>query len=84
MSRVGDAELPLYQRSETGEMVPQTLGDEVESELNEDLRNQSIVAYFRQVMHACNQAAAMEAFATTPGHCQHLLTHLTAIRDVSL
>jgi len=77
------AELPAYQQSEAGEMIPQSLGEEVESELNEDLRNQSIVAYFRQVLQHCNQAATTWASATRPEHYQALLSQLEIIRDVA-
>lgn len=77
------AELPVYQQNETGELVPQTLGEEVEADLNEDLRNQSLVAYFRQVLHACNHAAALQCFATRTEHYQELLDQLETIRDVA-
>lgn len=77
------AELPVYQQNEAGEMIAQTLGEEVEKEINEDLRNQSLVATFHHVLHACNQAAATHAFATQPEHFQELLDRLLAIRDLT-
>ncbi|OUJ68046.1 hypothetical protein [Hymenobacter crusticola] len=76
------AELPVYHENETGEMVAQTLGDEVEDELNEDLKNQSLVHFFEQVLVRANQAAASFTFATTAEDYRQLLTQLETIRDV--
>ncbi|WP_210116279.1 hypothetical protein [Hymenobacter fodinae] len=77
-------ELPTYRPDENGNMVKQTLADEIEAEINEDIRNRSIVAYFNQVLNACNHAAALEAFATTAEHYEELRQLLQRILDVDL
>ncbi|WP_324671491.1 hypothetical protein [Hymenobacter sp. GOD-10R] len=77
-----DAELPLYRQNEAGDMVQQSLGDEVENELNEALRNESIVGYFNTVLELARQAAITFVFATTADDYRKLLTQLQAVRDV--
>jgi len=76
------AELPVYHQNEAGEMVAQTLGEEVESELNEDLKNQSLVHFFHQVLLRAQTAAVSFEKATTAEDYQQLLTQLETIRDV--
>jgi len=77
-----NAELPLYRQNEAGEMVPQSLGDEVENELNETLRNESIVGYFKTALELARQAAITFMFATSADDYRKLLTQLQAVRDV--
>jgi len=76
------AELPVYHENEAGEMVAQTLGEEIESELNEDLKNQSLVHFFHQVLLRAQNAATAFEQATTADDYQQLLTQLHVIRDV--
>jgi hypothetical protein len=76
------AELPVYHENEAGEMIAQTLGEQVEDELNEDLKNHSLVHFFEQVLVRANQAAATFTFATTAEDYRQLLTQVETIRDV--
>jgi len=76
------AELPVYHENAEGQMVAQTLADEIEDELNEDLKNQSLVHFFHQVLLRAQTAATTFASATTAADYQQLLAQLEMIRDV--
>lgn len=76
------AELPVYHENEAGQMVAQTLGEEIESELNEDLKNQSLVHFFEQVLVRAQTAAKAFEQATKAEDYRQLLTQLETIRDV--
>ncbi|MBG8556179.1 hypothetical protein [Hymenobacter guriensis] len=77
-------EIPKYRQTEDGEMVQMSTADEVESEINEDLHNRSIVGYFDQVLTAGKEASRMQTFATQAEHYKELLEHLKNMRDVTL
>ncbi|MBO3273208.1 hypothetical protein [Hymenobacter defluvii] len=75
-------ELPLYHPNDEGQMIPESLGEEVERELNEDLRNESVVKYFRLVLEEAQKTAAHFHAATTTEDFRRLLTQLEQLRDV--
>lgn len=74
--------IPLYRENEQGDMVEQTLGEEVENELNEDLHNQSIVQYFHLVLNEAQKTAAHYHACQTSEDFRQLLTQLEQLRDV--
>ncbi|AMJ67196.1 hypothetical protein [Hymenobacter sp. PAMC 26628] len=61
LAAVTSEPLPLYQRSESGGMVSETLGDQLERQLNEDLQGEAVVQRFNAVLHLGQTAAALYA-----------------------
>ena len=61
---VGWAEMPVYRQEEGGEMVPVPVIDQIEQELNEDIENERITAYFNGVLNAGQHLA--ELYTTMP------------------
>ena len=45
-------ELTLYRKDEDGEMQPLSLADQLEDELNEDIRNETLTDNFRRIIFA--------------------------------
>lgn len=68
--------LPLYRQDENGEMVQMTMADEIESELNEDIRNASVSDAFDTVIFA--GGVANELFKNE-GYAANKLTLLHTI-----
>jgi hypothetical protein len=77
-----DMELPVYKQDVEGEMIEQSLGDQVESELNDDILNAHVVAWFELALEQANHAAGLYCFATTAEHFRELLKHLERLRDL--
>lgn len=74
-------EIPIYQQNEAGEMVRQSLGELTESQLNDELKNRRVAAWFEQTLAALNHAAALHTFATDTAGYRALLTQLQRVRD---
>lgn len=61
---VGGVEIPIYRQDESGVMVPIPVIDQIEDELNEDVANERLTAYFGAVLNAGQHVAAL--YATMP------------------
>ena len=58
---VGGVELPMYRQDENGQMVPIPVIDQIEQELNEDIANERLTAYFGAVLNAGQHLAELHA-----------------------
>ena len=58
---VGGVELPMYRQDENGQMVPIPVIDQIEQELNEDIANERLTAYFAAVLNAGQHLAELHA-----------------------
>ncbi len=58
---VGGIELPLYRQDESGQFVPIPVIDQIEQELNEDVANEQLTAYFCAVLNAGQHLAELHA-----------------------
>jgi hypothetical protein len=58
---VGGVELPLYRQDENDQMVPIPVIDQIEQELNEDIANERLTAYFNAVLNAGQHLAELHA-----------------------
>jgi len=74
-------EIPVYRQNEAGEMVPQSLGERAESQLNDELKNVRVAAWFEQTLDALTHAAALHTFATDAAGYRELLAQLVRVRD---
>lgn len=74
-------EIPVYRQNDAGEMVQQSLGELSESQLNDELKNVRVAAWFEQTLDALNHAAALHTFATDAAGYRALLTQLQRVRD---
>lgn len=74
-------EIPVYRQNDAGEMVQQSLGERTESQLNNELKNVRVAAWFEQTLDALNRAAALHTFATDAAGYRALLTQLQRVRD---
>ncbi len=74
-------ELPIYRQNEAGEMVPQSLAEQAESELNDELRDVRVACYFDQILRRLEQAATCHKAARTTEDYRTLLAQLESIRD---
>ncbi|TGE03339.1 hypothetical protein [Hymenobacter fodinae] len=79
----GGPELTVSQLTPEGELIPMSLADQIEDELNEDLRNQRLADTFNEALVHLNTAAALQVFAITTEHYRELLDHLVAIHQVA-
>jgi hypothetical protein len=61
---VGGKELTVYRQDESGEFVPIPVIDQIEQEINEDIANERLTAYFNAVLNAGQHLA--ELYATMP------------------
>ena len=78
------AEIPIYRQNEQGEMVPQTLAEQAESEVNDELRDVRVSCYFDQILRACCGASVLfqgTCISEDTGDYRLLLERLIAIRD---
>ena len=82
LSHFSGKDLPLYNQNEAGQMVPETLGDQLERELNDELTNARVVSWFELALVQSNHCAGLQAFATTADHYRELLAHLVKVRDL--
>lgn len=74
-------EIPVYRQNDAGEMVRQSLGELTESQLNDELKNVRVAAWFEQTLDALNHTAALHTFATDAAGYRALLTQLVQVRD---
>jgi hypothetical protein len=58
---VGGAEVPLYRQDDSGQMVPIPVIDQIEQEINEDIANEQLTAYFCAVLNAGQHLAELHA-----------------------
>lgn len=68
--------LTMYHKAENGDMVPMTMADEIESELNEDIHNASVSEAFDTVIFAggvANELFSSDAYTDTKLSLLHLL-----------
>lgn len=61
LERATGERLQTYCQSEEGDMVAETLGDQLESDLNEDLNGEAVVRRFNTVLELGLEAAALYA-----------------------
>lgn len=61
---VGGTELCLYRQDDSGAMVPIPVIDQIEQELNEDVANERLTAYFNAVLNAGQHLAGL--YTTMP------------------
>lgn len=64
LAGVGGPELPMYRQTEAGQMEPIPVIDLIEQEINEDVANERLTAYFGAVLNAGQHLA--ELYATMP------------------
>ena len=80
----GGPEIPLYRQREDGEFEQMSLADQIERELNEDIRNGRVVEFFDLVLALGLEVA--EFYCTMDqvdlAHYRRLLQLLEAMRDV--
>lgn len=74
-------DIPLYRQNDAGEFVPMSLGERAEGQLNDELENVRLAAWFRQIIAAVHHAATLHARATTTDQYRELLTQLLQVRD---
>ena len=48
---VGGAEMPMYRQDQSGQFVPIPVIDQIEQEINEDVANERLTAYFNAVLN---------------------------------
>lgn len=53
--------LPTYQLNENGEMIPLSVIDQIEHEINEDIANERLTTYFNALLNACQYSAELYA-----------------------
>lgn len=82
ISAVFGKDLPTYKQNEAGEMVEQSLADQVESSINEDITNAHVIAWFELALKQSNYCAGLQTFATSADHYRELLNHLVRVRDL--
>jgi len=58
---VGGVEIPLYREDESGRFVPIPVIDQIEQEINEDVANERLTAYFCAVLNAGQHLAELHA-----------------------
>ncbi|QJX46629.1 hypothetical protein HMJ29_06625 [Hymenobacter taeanensis] len=58
---VGGHEIPIYRQDESGEMVPIPVIEQIEQEINEDVANERLTAYFNAVLNAGQRLAELHA-----------------------
>jgi hypothetical protein len=58
---VGGIELPMYRQDESGQFVPIPVIDQIEQEINEDVANERLTAYFSAVLNAGQHLAELHA-----------------------
>ncbi|MBG8554951.1 hypothetical protein [Hymenobacter guriensis] len=58
---VGGVEIPMYRQDENGQMVPIPVIDQIEQEINEDVANERLTAYFNAVINAGQHLAELYA-----------------------
>ncbi|GAB2963651.1 hypothetical protein GCM10027048_35930 [Hymenobacter coalescens] len=61
---VGGKELTVYRQDESGQFVPIPVIDQIEQEINEDIANERLTAYFNAVLNAGQHFATL--YATMP------------------
>jgi hypothetical protein len=74
-------ELPIYRTNEQGEMVPQSLAEQAENEMNDELRDVRVACYFDQILRRLEQAASCHKAAHATEDYSTLLGQLESIRD---
>lgn len=74
-------ELPIYRENEQGEMVPQSLAERAENEMNDELRDVRVACYFDQILRRLERAATCHKAARTAEDYSTLLGQLESIRD---
>jgi hypothetical protein len=82
ISAVFGKDLPIYKQNDAGEMVEQSLADQVESSINEDITNAHVIAWFELALVQANYCVGLQAFAITADHYRELLNHLVRVRDL--
>jgi hypothetical protein len=75
-------DLPTYKQNEDGEMIEQSLADQVESSINEDITNAHVIAWFELALAQANYCVGLQTFAITADHYRELLNHLIRVRDL--
>jgi hypothetical protein len=58
---VGGAEMPVYRQDESGRFAPIPVIDQIEQEINEDVANERLTAYFCAVLNAGQHLAELHA-----------------------
>ncbi|MGI4872103.1 MAG: hypothetical protein ACRYFX_13105 [Janthinobacterium lividum] len=82
MSNILGQDLPVYRENEQGEMVERSLADRLEDDLNEEITNAHVVAWFELALVEANHCVGLHTFATTADHYRELLAHLVKVRDL--
>jgi len=80
--------LTIYREDEQGQLVPISLADQIEAELNDDIRNTHIANTFTRVLQAGSIVRSLfeilDPFSDHTGQYANLLTFIENIRDVRL
>ncbi|WP_426062040.1 hypothetical protein [Hymenobacter sp. B1770] len=72
---VGGVEMPLYRQDENGHMVPIPVIDQIEREINEDVANERLTAYFCAVLNAAQHLAELHATMPPDDAAGYALLH---------
>ena len=67
--------MPLYREDESGRMVPIPVIDQLEQEINEDVANERLTAYFCAVLNAGQHLAELHATMRPDDAPGYLLLH---------
>jgi len=81
IARFTGVELPIYRQNEAGEMVPQSQADQLESEVNDELRDVRVACYFDQILRRLTVAADCYNAVKKSEDYSTLLGQLESIRD---
>ena len=78
---VGGVEMPLYREDESGRFVPIPVIDQIEQEINEDVANERLTAYFCAVLNAGQHLAELHATMPPDDVAGYRLLH-TCLNDM--
>ncbi len=82
LSQLTGKEIPTDKANEQGERVAQSLGEKVEAELNQDIANARVVAWFDLALAQAAHCAELYLLAKTADDYRALLAHLIKVRDL--
>ena len=78
---VGGAEMPMYRHDESGRFVPVPVIDQIEQEINEDVANERLTAYFNAVLSSGQLLAELHATMPPNDLAGYRLLH-TCLNDM--
>ena len=78
---VGGVEMPMYRQDESGRFVPIPVIDQIEQEINEDVANERLTAYFCAVVNAGQHLSELHATMPPDDVAGYRLLH-TCLNDM--